>query len=333
MLLAVSLTVLRFPTAMSRDFTSDVQATAQPFMTAVASWNVVTPGGSWVETQLRARIRGRFTSWYAMGHWSSTLTGGHRHSIKSPADADGRVDTDTLVLARPADAWQIQVRMHPGSGGELPQLSLVAVTTGGGAGPATVDRDQSAWGLDIDVPERTQHVDEASREFGGGGEAWCSPTSVSMVMAYWAARTHHPKWDIDVPSTAAAMFDPVYDGCGNWPFNVAYASEHGLAGWVERLAGMSAIERYIASGVPVIASIRVAPGELAGSPYRKTDGHLLVVRGFTREGDVIANDPAGRPGQIRIVYERAQFQHVWMGGSKGIVYVIGPPSLLATLKN
>jgi hypothetical protein len=152
------------------------------------------------------------------------------------------------------------------------------------------------------------------------------------VMAYWAARTNHPQWSIDVAQAAAGTYDSVYDGCGNWPFNVAFASEHGLAGWVERLRGLSDIERYITQDMPVIASIKVAQGELDGSPYPKTDGHLLVVRGFTADGDIIVNDPAGRPGTIRRIYKRGQFEHVWMNGSHGIVYVIGPPDLLKTMR-
>jgi hypothetical protein len=333
LVLAVSLTIVRFPGEQRGDFTSAVHAAPHPFTSAVVSWDVRTPGGSWIETQLRARIGEHWTSWYAMGHWSQDRDGGHRHSIKAPADADGQVDTDTLMLKVPADAWQVRMYFHGGANGESPMLSLFAVTTGDktAAHPPS-PADKSAWGIDIDVPQRTQHVDESPDELGGGGDSWCSPTSVSMLMAYWAARTNHPQWAIDVPSAAAGTFDPVYDGCGNWPFNVAFASEHGLAGWVERLAGMSALEHYVAIGLPVIASIRVKPGELEGSPYKSTDGHLLVVRGFTPEGDVIANDPAGRPGHIRIVYQRAQFQHVWMGGSNGIVYVIAPPSMLDKLR-
>jgi hypothetical protein len=192
--------------------------------------------------------------------------------------------------------------------------------------------ERSAWGTDIDVPERTQRVDESPDALGGGGDAWCSPTSVSMIMAYWAARMHRPQWDANVVDAAHGTFDPAYKGCGNWPFNVAYASEHGLEGWVQRLASVGDAERYIAAGIPLVASIRVAPGELAGSPYKKTDGHLLVVRGFTSDGDIIANDPAALPGHIRIVYKRAQFAHVWMNGSHGIVYVIGPPKLLSAIE-
>jgi len=332
LVLVVSLTVLRFANAQSQDFTSEAHVVEHPFTTAVTSWNVNTPGGSWIETQLRARIGSRWTNWYEMGHWSKEESGGHRHSVKSRADADGQVDTDTLTLKTAAGAWQARVYFHPGARGEVPTLTLFAVTTGEDTVPPPSASIKSAWGVDIDVPERTQRVDESPDALGGGGDAWCSPTSVSMVMAYWAARTNHPKWDVDVPSTAAGTYDPVYKGCGNWPFNVAFASEHGLTGWVERLSGMSDLEHYVALGVPLIASIRVKTGELDGSPYKNTDGHLLVVRGFTKDGNVIANDPYGLPGHIRIIYKRTQFEHVWMGGSKGIVYVIAPPSLLDKIR-
>src|SRR5688500_2602762 len=34
---------------------------------AIASWNADTPPGTWIETQLRARIGERWTSWYSLG--------------------------------------------------------------------------------------------------------------------------------------------------------------------------------------------------------------------------------------------------------------------------
>jgi len=340
LVLAVSLTVVRLGAGSSADYISPVHEATQPFTNAVASWDVSTPGGSWIEVLLRARVGERFTRWYQMGHWSQGEAAGHRHSIAKQRDADGSVATDTLSLTAPASAWQLQVIVHAGPAGERPVLSLVAVTTDKGAaqhvepttGVAPADSTgaatDAAWGRELDVPERTQRIDESPDAIGGGGDAWCSPTSVSMVMAYWAQRLHHPQWSVAVPDAARGTYDPVYDGCGNWPFNVAFASERGLAGWVERLRGLSDMEPYLLSGIPLVASIRVKPGELAGSPYKDTDGHLLVVRGFTQTGDVITNDPAALPGHIRIVYQRAQFEHVWMGGSGGIVYVIAPPKTL-----
>ncbi len=319
----------RFAPPMTADYTGPVVEAGGSFKTVVASWNVRTPHDSWIEIGLRARVGQHWTRWYDMGHWSADLSSGFRHSVAKQVDDDGWVDTDTLMLSHAAQALQARVRFHTGVSAERPQLSLLAVTTDA---PDAEASGAAAWGEDIDVPQHTQHIDESAHNMGGGGEAWCSPTSVSMVASYWAQQLHHPEWDFDVASSAAGTFDPVYDGCGNWPFNVAYVSEHALAGWVERLNGLHDVERYIARGVPVIASIKVERGEMAGTPYETTDGHLLVIRGFTAQGDVIVNDPAGRPGAIRRVYDRTQFTHSWLNGSQGIVYVIGPPAVLRDLR-
>ena len=61
---------------------------------------------------------------------------------------------------------------------------------------------------------------------------------------------------------------------------------------------------------------------------RGTNGHLLVVVGFTESGDVVVNDPAAaqRAG-VRRTYDRGQFENAWLkrgsnGGSGGLAYVI-----------
>ena len=67
---------------------------------------------------------------------------------------------------------------------------------------------------------------------------------------------------------------------------------------------------------------------LPGFLFEKANGHLLVIRGFTAVGDVIANDPAARSNpEVRKVYRRGDFEKAWLGGSAGVVYVIHPPSL------
>ena len=50
-----------------------------------------------------------------------------------------------------------------------------------------------------------------------------------------------------------------------------------------------------------------------------------AVRGFTADGHVITNDPAGKTNsQVRRVYDRAQFERAWLKGSGGVAYVIAP---------
>ncbi|MBV8223111.1 MAG: peptidase C39 family protein [Candidatus Eremiobacteraeota bacterium] len=303
------------------------------FKTAVVSWNVRTPRGSSIEVRLRAHVDAHWTRWYEMGIWSADGTSGTRHSVAGQRDADGEVETDTLALHAVADKFEVQVASHPGASGAAPQLRALAVATSlapdnGGS----VDPPPRGAIAELPVPERSQRIATSPDAKGGGGDSWCSPTSVSMVMAYWAAATGHPQWDVDVAAVADGVYDPVYDGCGNWPFNVAFASEHGLAGFVRQLPSLADVEMLVARGVPVIASIAVKPGELDGSPYPKTEGHLLVIRGFTAAGDVIVNDPYGEPGAVRRVYARAQFSHVWQAGSNGTVYIIAPPDMIRTLR-
>jgi len=301
------------------------------FRTAVVSWNVVTSGGSAVEVTLSARVGGRWTRDYVMGLWSSDASGGRRHSVADQHDADGSVDTDTLTLHAPADAYAVRVAELAGARGARPDLRMVTVATS-----LAPDRARAATNggavTELDVPERTQRIATSPDAKGGGGDSWCSPTSVSMVMAYWARTTGHPQWDVDVSTVADGVYDPVYDGCGNWPFNVAFASEHGLAGFVRQLPSLDEVATLVARGIPVIASIAVKPGELDGTPYPKTEGHLLVIRGFSASGDVIVNDPYGPPGQIRRVYRRAQFERVWQGGSNGTVYIIAPTDVVRSLR-
>ena len=67
----------------------------------------------------------------------------------------------------------------------------------------------------------------------------------------------------------------------------------------------------------------------------------MVIVGFTKTGDVIANDPASNDDPaVRNVYKRSQFENVWLrterplpdggvgGGSGGVVYIVTPHGML-----
>jgi hypothetical protein len=131
-----------------------------------------------------------------------------------------------------------------------------------------------------------------------------------------------------VDYAARYTFDYHYDGAGNWPFNTAYAAHFGLESEVTQLHSLAEAEQFVKKGIPLVASIAFEPNKLDGFLFRGTDGHLLVIGGFTADGDVISYDPASSSdATVRHVYVRAQFEKAWMTATGGIVYVIHPSSV------
>ena len=228
--------------------------------------------------------------------------------------------------------------MRPRGTTDTPTVSVVGAMASALPETKKVPRSPNgpACGTTLDVPTFSQEVHIGHYpQWDNGGEAWCSPTSTSMVVAHWgagpsAAETAwvDPSVDAQVDFTARNVFDYTYDGAGNWPFNTAYAATRGdLRGFVTRLRSLTEAEAFIAAGIPLVVSVSFKKGELKGAGYG-TNGHLMVVVGFTASGDVVCNDPASHlvasNDQVRVVYDREQFENVWVPHSGGIVYVIHP---------
>ena len=298
----------------------------------IPSWHATTPPGTWIQLHVRAKLPSGWTGWYRLPIWASDAAWVKRRSVKLPADANGGVDVDTFFLKSPqvASAYQLSVTLFSMSARASPTLHMVA---------AAASRDAkvypqrpphtSVWGKNLPVPQRSQALPEyKDKGFGGGGEVWCSPTSTSMVMEYWSHLLSTPSLNHSVPDAAAGCFDWVYNGTGNWPFNTAFAASQGLFGVVTRLDSMSEAESWIAAGVPLIISISFKPGELPGAPISKTNGHLLVVRGFDESGNVIVNDPAARDNaSVQRTYPRAALEAAWTHSHR-TAYLIYPRSWL-----
>jgi hypothetical protein len=156
-----------------------------------------------------------------------------------------------------------------------------------------------------------------------GGEVWCSPTSTSMVLGYWGWMPG--KCEPRVRATKDGVFDWVYDGHGNWPFNTAFAAAQGMEGYVARFTSLAQAEPWIAAGVPVVMSIAWNKGDITGSTIPSTNGHLLVLVGFDERGNPIINDPAAASNDaVRVTYLRSEFEPLWLASSGGTVYLIYP---------
>lgn len=304
--------------------TSPVLETAFAFKEAIASWNANTVPGTWVETQVRARLGDRWTKWYNLGVWSAGYETIERHSVRLQGDTDGYVAVDTLVLGKskvPASSLQVKLRLFRAADSTAsPSVSSLGLTysseTPKKAVPST--GDPAMWNTLLSVPECSQMV------YPDGGEVWCSPTSTSMVLGYWQNDTGpcEPR----VRAAVNGVYDWIYDGHGNWPFNTAYAASQGMEGYVARYADLSRLEPWVKAGVPVVMSIAWGKGELTNAAIPSSNGHLVVLVGFDAQGNAIVNDPAASSdADVQRVYLRNELESVWLTNSGGTVYLIFPP--------
>lgn len=292
-----------------------------PFDHAVTSWNAFTPKGSYINVYMQARIGGKWTRWYKMGLWNTDGAPRQRKCFNDKDD-DGGMDCEVLILKHKADALKAKFELLSSDGKTYPTLRYVAVEMNDSAVVSEeIKPVKSAWGKELDVPYLSQ-------QSVPGGAGWCSATSVTMVLRYWGSKLNRTDMSsLGITEAAHGIHDAGLGGTGDWSFNTAYAGEYkGMRAYVARLMSTSEIEKWISYGVPVIISV-----DYSKLIHRKgaRAGHLMVVRGFTADGQVVVNDPdepLTRVDKMRKVFSRADLESGWLGqaGSWGTVYIIYP---------
>jgi hypothetical protein len=348
-------------TYTSGAWTSGVTNLSFGFNELVSSWNANTPPGTWIQVEVQPRIDdGHWAKWYTLGQWSSDDSSFHRTSVGGQGDADGFVSIDTFFAKdHPAVAYRLKATLYRkvgvSSGPTLSRLSAIASNLTNQKGSFPSKTTMTGTAVDLGVPQYSQEIHHGDfPQYDNGGEAWCSPTSTSMVVAYWTQRTGHNysptpseySWVTDalgaghrdpwVDYTAREVYDYHYNGAGNWPFNAAYAASRGLVADVTQLHDLSEAEPFVRAGIPLVASVAWNSNKL-DTGIKSTNGHLLVIEGFTADGSkVIVNDPASTDDStVKHFYDREQFERAWIPASGGIVYLIRPvnwpgtPSLTA----
>lgn len=306
----------------------------------IPSWDVHAPSGTFVSVRMVARTSsGARTHWKTMGRWTYGDVPALRRSAGRQDDGLATVATDTL-RAKPGvtlTAYRLAVDLHRKKGSTIgPRVRALHAVASGLAGSVPPTSAPMLPARELAVPRYSQMIHRGEYpKYGGGGEAWCSPTSLAMVLDYygvkptareyaWVNSAYQDPW---VDEAARRVYDYAYQGAGNWPFNTAYAATRLPRAAVTRLASLRDAERFIANGIPLIVSIAFSSGQLANAPISSTPGHLLVIVGFTSRGDVIANDPAASSNAgVRRVYDRAQFEAAWQRRSNGLTYVLRDPS-------
>jgi hypothetical protein len=300
----------------------------------IASWSARTPGSSSVAVQVRGRSGSRTSSWDTLAVWAAGDRHVRRSTVSGQADDLGSVDVDTWVAPAGVTSYQLRLTLARRAGQTSPSVDTVGAVASRLPDVSSVatSRPGVARGIVLDVPRYSQMVHRGDYpRYGGGGEAWCSPTSTSMVLGYYGAlpAAHSYAWvtaghvDAWVDHAARMTYDYAYRGTGNWPFNTAYAASLTGHAFVTRLRSLREAEPYIMAGIPLVASIAFGPGELHGAPISASAGHLLVIVGFTASGDVVVNDPAAATDAgVRRTYDRGEFEDAWIPASGGTAYVI-----------
>ncbi|MCB5165259.1 peptidase C39 family protein [Streptomyces bambusae] len=338
---------------------SPVHRSTVPATEVIASWNAHTPRGTWLGVELRATYPdGTRSPWYVMARWAAGDADIRRASVDGQGDGRSSVGTDTLSVDAPASGlrlthWQLRLTLYRTPGAAVtPSVFLAGAMASDVPDRFSVPASVPGPGRELAVPRYSQEVHTGRYpQYDNGGEAWCSPSSSQMTIEYWGRRPDPAAlaWvdrsysDPQICHAARQTYDHQYRGCGNWPFNAAYAATYpDLAAVVTRLCSLSDAERLIRAGIPVITSQSFRAEELTGAGYG-TAGHLMTVVGFTGAGDVVANDPhAPTNTAVRRIYRRREFENVWLrtrrhntagkvvGGSGGICYLYVPARPSAT---
>ncbi|WP_405757870.1 peptidase C39 family protein [Streptomyces sp. NBC_01420] len=334
-------------------WTSPVHRSSVPATEVIASWNADTPAGTWIQTELSGRYSdGTETPWYVMGRWAAGDGDIRRTSVDDQSDGKSSIWTDTFSVDDAASglrllSYRLRLTLYRTPGTRLtPTVWRVGAMASDIPDRFTVPASTPGLVRELAVPRYSQNVHVGQYpEYDNGGEAWCSPTSSQMIIEYWGRRPSAADlaWvepgiqDPQVCHAARYTYDNQYEGCGNWPFNAAYAATYrDMSSAVTRLGSLRDVETLVRAGIPVITSQSFLKEELTGAGYG-TSGHLMTVIGFTADGDVIANDPASPDDDaVRHVYKRHEWETIWLrtkrydangnvkSGTGGVCYVYWP---------
>lgn len=302
-------------------WTSPEVPTQFGFTELIPSWNCSTPPHTGVRFQVRVRDArsGKWSPWLYLGQWGRTMVNRREDRVVSEFEY-GVVYTDNIVLDRPANAYQVRACLQSFDFDAMsrPSIRRISVSYSGVVRDdqtyqQLLDRPRAAsnWARDLPVPFRAQGDTPPPLK----GQS-CSPTSTTMVMAYWGV-------DRPTVENALAIYDDEHDLFGNWGRAVQRAAEMGLDAWVTRFRNWEQVKSMIAAGQPVIASIQYDNrAEFPSAAVGPTNGHLIVIRGFKENGDVIVNDPASRDKGNGAVYKADELGRAWFDNAGGVAYII-----------
>jgi Peptidase_C39 like family len=270
----------------------------------VPSFAALTPMTYSVRLEVSVRAGGAWSP-FAVGVGLGPTPFAPREPVEGLA-----ADIDVFRTPRPVEAARLRVRLRGDEAAAVLAAPWMLTLSASDSAPA-VSPGASTPAPRLEVPRRSQMEADSAI-----ARRICSPTCVAMVMDFWG---RSPALD----SLAAEMFHPGVDLYGVWPAAIVAAGRHGLSGYLLRFPDWTAAAYCLGRGLPIVASVRYAAGELTGAAVAQTPGHLVVLTGWSN-GEVLVNDPGApdRPSVARR-YRLDEIVRVWLERA-AIGYVIFP---------
>lgn len=278
------------------------QASQEPFNIGLPSWNGTAPGDSGgFRVLIRVPYLTGWSPWLDVGYWKANLW-----PSKTTSFAGGKIDIDIVELYYYTSQWQFAIEFKRKSAtGTSPTLSLLSLFVSDSRTTQQVDyssilNDKPA---PIFIPTTFLAQYRISSEFGG---SICSPTTVSMILLSYKIQVDPLKFALDT-------YDPYWQIFGVWPRVVQNASEYGIQGTVTRYRTWSEARAVLARGGRIGMSI--------GPPLY--GGHLVMLAGFTENGDPIVHDPARTYDGYAHVFNKYDLSRSWFDKG-GVAYTFFP---------
>ena len=295
------------------------------FNEALPSWNGRAPKDGGFRVWMAATVPGAQSVWFEAGTWGKLSDDTTTRIVQLPY---GVYNIDNLRLATPAQGVSVRIDLARATAkGPSPVVRLFALSYTNSLGDrnlaARFGARKSSGGLapvSIEVPYRSQVVSN-ERYIG----RICSPCSVAMVLAAYGV-------NVDTQAIATELYDRASDAFGVWHRSVQSAAQHGVRGYVARFRSWVDVQRELAAGHIVCASIRFQPGEVQDplAPYGKrkngTLGHLVLIRGISPDGKIIVHDTASKDYGVSELWIPDELGKAWFDkGGVGYVFT-GPQS-------
>lgn len=240
----------------------------------------------------------------------SYISQDYKKSFLEQKDNFAQTNIDELLIKKGASAFKYKITVL---GKAKIDLISVSVCKKGAKYDKTLAEDTldlKNFELDLNPKSQKEFEDKKLRNI------ICSATSLAMVLDYFGKLTNLKAVCQGVKDEQTGIF-------GNWPLNIAYASQQGLKGAVLHCASLAQAEGEILQARPLIVSIAFKNCALKNSPQKQTDGHLVVLAGFDEKGNPIVYDPAAPSAKtVRRVYDRKQFAQAWLKNKKGLAYAL-----------